>query len=116
MNRFLKILNPFFFVAVFGQTLFAQNKLTVEQAITAALENNYEIKLVRNDSSSYALDNSYARAVFLPRINASTGLVYNNTNQLMVSAPITYQVLFNSTGYSLMALKCLPQEISWQSL
>ncbi len=59
----------------------AQNKLTVEQAIAAALENNFDIKLLRNDSSSYALDKSYARAAFLPRLNATGGLVFNNNDQ-----------------------------------
>jgi len=61
--------------------LSAQNKLTVEQAIAATIENNYDIQLLRNDSSSYALDKSYARAAFLPRLNATTGLVFNNNNQ-----------------------------------
>ncbi|MBX2934024.1 MAG: TolC family protein [Ferruginibacter sp.] len=59
----------------------AQNKLTVEQAITATIENNYDIQLLRNDSSSYALDNAYARAAFLPRLNATGGVVFNNNNQ-----------------------------------
>ncbi|HRI26241.1 MAG TPA: TolC family protein, partial [Ferruginibacter sp.] len=59
----------------------AQNKLTVEQAVMAALENNFDIQLLRNDSSSYALDNSYARAAFLPRLNATGGLVFNNNSQ-----------------------------------
>lgn len=66
---------------VFSETIFAQNKLTVEQAITAAIENNYDIQLLRNDSSSFALDQSYARAAFLPRVNATSGLVFNNNNQ-----------------------------------
>lgn len=64
-----------------SQQAMAQNKLTVEQAIAAALENNFDIKLLRNDSSSYALDNSYARAAFLPRLNATGGLVFNNNDQ-----------------------------------
>ena len=69
------------FTVIFCTPLFAQNKLTVEQAITATIENNFDIQLLRNDSSSYALDNSYARAAFLPRVNATTGLVFNNNNQ-----------------------------------
>jgi outer membrane protein len=81
MNPYFKILNSFLLITIFSQPLFAQNKLAVEQAITATIENNYEIQLLRNDSSSYALDKSYARAVFLPRVNASTGLVFNNNNQ-----------------------------------
>ena len=81
MNRCFKILNPLFLIIIFSQPLFAQNNLTVEQAIAATLENNFDIQLLRNDSSSYALDKSYARAAFLPRVNATTGLVYNNNNQ-----------------------------------
>ena len=81
MNRCFKILNPLLLIIIFSQPLSAQNNLTVEQAIAATLENNFDIQLLRNDSSSYALDKSYARAAFLPRVNATTGLVYNNNNQ-----------------------------------
>ncbi len=81
MNRCFKILNFFLLNVIFSHPLFAQNKLTVEQAITATIENNFDIQLLRNDSSSYALDKSYARAAFLPRVNATTGLVFNNNNQ-----------------------------------
>lgn len=81
MNRCFKIVGSFFMLTIFSQALSAQNKLTVEQAIAATIENNYDIQLLRNDSSSYALDKSYARAAFLPRLNATTGLVFNNNNQ-----------------------------------
>jgi len=81
MNSSVKILNLVFFTVVFNGPLFAQNKLTVEQAIAATIENNYDIQLLRSDSTSYALDKSYARAAFLPRLNATTGLVFNNNNQ-----------------------------------
>lgn len=86
MKLSYKILNLFFFTVIFNQPLFAQNKLSVEQAIIATIENNYDIQLLRNDSSSYALDKSYARAAFLPRLNATTGLVYNNNNQKQLLA------------------------------
>ena len=81
MKNCYKIMCLFFFALLFNQLVFAQNKLTVEQAITATIENNYDIQLLRNDSVSYALDKSYARAAFLPRVNATTGLVFNNNNQ-----------------------------------
>ena len=81
MKNCFKIISLVSFVILFSQPLFAQNKLTVEQAITATIENNFDIQLLRNDSSSYALDKSYARAAFLPRVNATGGLVYNNNNQ-----------------------------------
>jgi outer membrane protein len=81
MNPCFKISNIFFLIIIISQPSFAQNKLTVEQAIAATVENNYDIQLLRNDSTSYALDKSYARAAFLPRLNATTGLVFNNNNQ-----------------------------------
>jgi len=81
MKNCYKKISLFTGFIIFSQLLFAQNKLTVEQAITATIENNYDIQLFRNDSSSYALDNSYARAAFLPRVNATSGLVFNNNNQ-----------------------------------
>ncbi len=81
MNRFFKLWNSIFLAIIFSQPLFAQNKLTVEQAIYATIENNFDIQLLRNDSSSYALDKAYARAAFLPRLNATTGLVFNNNDQ-----------------------------------
>lgn len=86
MNCFFKILSLIFFVFCFNKSALAQNKLTVEQAIMATIENNYDIQLLRNDSISYALDKSYARAAFLPRLNATTGLVYNNNNQKQLLA------------------------------
>jgi len=65
-----------------AQHLFAQKVLTVEEAIATVLKNNYDIQLLRNDSASYALDKSYAKAAFMPRINSTTGFVFNNNDQL----------------------------------
>jgi outer membrane protein TolC len=55
--------------------------LTVEEAVAAALKNNYDIQLLRNDSAVFALNNSYARAAFLPRLNATSGVLFNTNNQ-----------------------------------
>ncbi|MEO6404266.1 MAG: TolC family protein [Ferruginibacter sp.] len=60
--------------------LLAQQVLTVEEAVAAALQNNYEIRLLRNDSLVYALNNSYAYAAFLPRLNGSASMIFNNNN------------------------------------
>jgi outer membrane protein len=65
-----------------AQLVFAQKILTVEEAIADLLKNNYAIELLRNDSASFALDNSYANSAFLPRINSNTGIVFNNNDQL----------------------------------
>ncbi|MBO9566207.1 MAG: TolC family protein [Niastella sp.] len=59
----------------------AQDSLTLEQAIEAALKNNYDIQLTRNDSASYALDNSYSWAAFLPQLNGTAGTTWNRNNQ-----------------------------------
>ena len=64
----------------------AQRMLTVEEAIATALQNNYEIQLAKNDSAVAALDFSYRNAVFVPRINATAGTVWNNNNTSQVLA------------------------------
>jgi outer membrane protein TolC len=61
--------------------LTAQAILTLEEAIGTALQNNYDIRLARNDSAVAALDYEYRNAVFLPRINASAGTGWTNNNQ-----------------------------------
>jgi outer membrane protein len=76
-----KLVYIFYFLILLQTITFSQEKLTIEQAIATALENNYSIQLSKNDSTSFALDNSYAKAAFLPRINNTTSLVFNNNNQ-----------------------------------
>lgn len=61
--------------------LSSQELVTLEQAIATALQNNYDIRLARNDSAVAALDYSFRNAVFLPRINANAGTVWNNNSQ-----------------------------------
>jgi outer membrane protein TolC len=75
------------FVSITGAVLLlcafparSQQLLTVEEAVAAAMQNNYDIRLVRNDSVLAALNNSYAYAAFLPRLNAQAALVFNNNN------------------------------------
>lgn len=60
---------------------FAQKKLTLEEAIATALSNNYDIQLSRNDSIVAALNYGYRNAAFYPRLNATTGVVFNNNDQ-----------------------------------
>lgn len=59
----------------------AQQLLTLEDAIAAALLNNYDIRMSRNDSASFALDNSYSWAAFIPRLNGTAGMTWNTNNQ-----------------------------------
>lgn len=81
MNCYLKIIGKFLCIILFTRPVFAQDSLSVEDAVAVALNNNYEIQLVRNDSAAYALDKLYANAAFLPRLNATGGLIFNNNNQ-----------------------------------
>lgn len=74
----------YFFVLVFtgGSTfLSAQKILTLEEAIATTLQNNYDIRLAKNDSMIAAIDYSYRNAVFLPFLNANTATVWNNNRQ-----------------------------------
>ena len=59
----------------------SQQLLSLDEAIATALQNNYGILLAKNDSAVAALDYSYRNAVFLPRINANAGILYNRNNQ-----------------------------------
>ena len=59
----------------------AQKMLTLDEAIANALEKNYDIILSRNDSAVAAIDYSYRDAVFLPRLNATVGTLWNNNAQ-----------------------------------
>lgn len=58
-----------------------QTLLTAEESVALALRNNYDILLVRNDSTAYALDYSYANYAFLPRLNGSVSKVWTTNNQ-----------------------------------
>lgn len=59
----------------------AQQQLTLQDAITAALKNNYDILLSRNDSTNYALDRYYSFGAFLPQVNGQASVVWNTNDQ-----------------------------------
>jgi len=74
-----------FFYIVLSFTLthtgICQSLLTVEEAIATALENNFEIRLAKNDSAAAALDYQYRNATILPRLSVNAGLTLNNNDQ-----------------------------------
>ena len=63
--------------------LFAQEQLTLEQAIDIGLKNNYEISIVRNNAVIASNNNTLGNAGMLPKMDlqASTGLANNATKQ-----------------------------------
>jgi outer membrane protein len=73
-----------------SQSLLAQRRvLSLNEAITTSLQNNFDIQLSRNDSLLAALDYAYANYSLLPRLNASGGMIFNNNNQKQVLADNT---------------------------
>ncbi len=79
----MKLLRLIFFYSLIisASGLHAQRLLTPEEAIATALQNNYEIRLSRNDSIISAIDYSYRNAAFYPGVNANSSLLVNNNNQ-----------------------------------
>ncbi len=73
----------FFFISLsfIACSAYGQRLLTLEEAISTALQNNYDIQLSRNDSAVATLDYSYRNAAFYPRLNATAGSLWNNNNQ-----------------------------------
>jgi len=78
-----KIIQHFFlFLFLFtALSSYAQRILTVEEAVAGALQKNYDIILSRNDSTIAAIDYSYRNALFIPRLNANVGTLWNNNSQ-----------------------------------
>lgn len=79
MMRQLIILLVLFFGTIVP--LSAQRMLTLEEAIATALDNNFDIRLARNDSLVAATDYRYRDAAFLPTLNATAGATWNNNDQ-----------------------------------
>jgi len=76
-----KLLLVFALFSLFGSSVTGQDTLTIQEAIATALDNNYDILLSKEDSASAAINNTYRNAVFLPTLNANTGLIFNNNSQ-----------------------------------
>jgi outer membrane protein len=60
---------------------YAQEKVSLEQVITLAVERNYDVKLSRNTAAAVATTDSYAWAAFLPTVNATGSYVINQNRQ-----------------------------------
>lgn len=74
-----KILLPIFLLVTINCR--AQKILSLEEAIATALQNNFDIRLAKNDSMVAALDYSFRNAVFLPRVNGNVAGTWNNNAQ-----------------------------------
>src|SRR5688572_30570595 len=64
----------------------AQRSLSLEEAISTSLANNYDIQLSRNDSTLAALDDAFSKYAFFPTLSANGGINFNNVNSKQVLA------------------------------
>lgn len=98
MKRFLL---PVFILITFSSA--AQRVLTLEEAIATALQNNYDIRLSKNDSAVAALDYSFRNAVLYPRLNGSIGTTWNNNDGKQTLADGTKREQNNIKSHNLNA-------------
>ncbi len=73
----------FFIILSFFYTcnLLSQKMMTVEEIISIAVKNNYDILLVKNEAEAAAIDYRYANAVFLPDLNGTASKAWNDNSQ-----------------------------------
>ena len=96
-----------FFIAIglfcFNTKLYAQEILTLQEAITVALKNNYDIKLVSNDLAVTQNNVNLGNAGILPSVTGtfSTGGSRQNTVQTQASGTqrITDGARITNMGY-----------------
>ncbi len=99
MRRLLTLLGFVFCFSV----LSAQDMLSLEEAIAVALKNNYDIRLVRNDSAVYGTDEELAWGGFLPRVNGTVTKVWNQNNQRQQLADGSKRALDNAKSSNITA-------------
>jgi outer membrane protein len=87
----------------FSGMIYSQEQLSLEQAIAIALKNNYDIQLVRTDSSIYGTDNSLAWGAFLPQLNGTVNKTWNQNNQRQQLADGSKRELDNAKSSNLNA-------------
>jgi outer membrane protein len=103
MNRRLICLLTGFLMIVCS--LSAQEKLTLEEAVTTALANNYDIRLSKSDSTAYAIDESYVYTAFLPTFAGNVNKTFNRNRETnkYKGLPNRNDTLGTSTSNALVA-------------
>lgn len=98
---FLKKLYTTLFIVFFGLQSKAQDILTLEDAVKIALENNYEIKIAKNDLKIDETNSTAGNAGMLPTVTAS--VVNNNSilNTTQTQASGEVRTLDNARNLSL---------------
>ncbi len=86
---------------LFGNTLFSQELLEVENAVKIALENNFAIKIAKNNDSISRINNNIANAGMLPKINANFADNNSQINTEQTQADGTKRALDNAKNHNL---------------
>ena len=83
-------------------TTFAQEKLTKEQAVKIALENNYGIKIAYNNLKIAENNKGILNSGYLPTLTGSSGVTYNtdNTNAVFSDGSTTNLNAAKSSRYN----------------
>lgn len=65
---------------------FAQQQVTVQEAILTALQKSYDVRVVQNNAAVAFSDSRYSMGLLLPTINLDGTLTSSNTNRRTVNA------------------------------
>lgn len=78
------------FLSINSNTLFAQQKFSLSECIQIGLENNYSIKIAKNQEAISAEYRKAGRSAILPKVDANAGLnqSINDTRQVFVTGGI----------------------------
>ncbi|UKT63102.1 TolC family protein [Pedobacter mucosus] len=84
-----KILNLLIFILSLSFSAMAQEKLSLQEAITIALQNNYDIKISKNETNIARNNANIGNAGMLPNITGdySNGGSVQNTRQTPITGP-----------------------------
>lgn len=75
-----KLFAPFLILFACTSTQAQTRLLTPEEAVATALQHNYNILLLKNDSLVDALNYDYRNYALYPRLNAISSVAFNNNN------------------------------------
>ncbi|WP_422859517.1 TolC family protein [Flagellimonas sp. S174] len=70
-----------FFSCLLMTKAVAQESLNVDQAIAIALENNYDLKIAKNNTELADVQTGILNSGYLPTVSASSGVNYSDENQ-----------------------------------
>ncbi|MEM9001388.1 MAG: TolC family protein [Bacteroidota bacterium] len=73
--------NLLFFISFFASTVVAQELLTMDKAIAIAIENNYDLRIAKNDIEIARVEASASNNNYLPTVSASGGVSYSDETQ-----------------------------------